>query len=245
MRIYRSIRWKRLFIIITSFLICSPLAFASTLKEKSNLNREKGAIYIEDFTQEPVILLAKKQVPIFVSPQRKRSIGQLRKGKKVSVIAMLKGQFFIKGMALHGQVKGWITELALEELNKSFSDNLRLLHKRKKIVDNLIQNQQIALGMNSTEVIASMGKPDKKNSKLDRDGRSDIFEYSTFERVPQYRLRRDGLGNYFKQKYYVKMETGKLSVKFNNDIVESIEETEGNPLGGENVKIVPIPIELF
>ena len=75
---------------------------------------------------------------------------------------MLKGQFFIKGMALHGQVKGWITELALEELNKSFSDNLRLLHKRKKIVDNLIQNQQIALGMNSTEVIASMGKPDKK-----------------------------------------------------------------------------------
>jgi len=41
------------------------------------------------------------------------------------------------------------------------------------------------------------------------------------------------------------METGKLSVKFNNNIVESIEETEGNPLGGQNVKIVPIPIELF
>ena len=40
------------------------------------------------------------------------------------------------------------------------------------------------------------------------------------------------------------METGKLSVKFNNDIVESIEETEGN-FRGENVKIVPIPIELF
>ena len=116
MRIYRSIRWRRFFLFITSFLICSPLAFASTLKEKSNLNREKEAIYIEDFTQEPVILNAKKQVPIYLSPQRKRSIGQLRKGKKVSVIAILKGQFFIKGMALHGQVKGWITELALEEL---------------------------------------------------------------------------------------------------------------------------------
>ena len=133
MRIYRSIRWRRFFLFITSFLICSPLAFASTLKEKSNLNREKEAIYIEDFTQEPVILNAKKQVPIYLSPQRKRSIGQLRKGKKVSVIAILKGQFFIKGMALHGQVKGWITELALEELDKSFSDNLRQLHKRKKL----------------------------------------------------------------------------------------------------------------
>ena len=36
-----------------------------------------------------------------------------------------------------------------------------------------------------------------------------------------------------------------LSVNFKNDIVENIEETEGEPLGGENVRIVPVPIELF
>ena len=201
-------------------------------------------MYLEDFTQEPVILMAQKQVPIYVSPQGKRSVGQLRKGKKVTIIAVLNNQFLIKGLALHGQVKGWVTQLALEKLDKTFSDNLRILSKRKKIVDDLIKNQQIALGMNTSEVIASMGKPNKKNSKLDRQGRSDVYEYSTFERVAQYKLRRDGLGNLFKQKYYVKMETGKLSVKFNNDIVESIEETEGNPLGGQNVRIVPIPIEL-
>ena len=133
MWIYRSIRGKRFLIFITYFLICSSFAIALIPKEKSNLNREKGAIYLEDFTEEPVILMAQKQVPIYLSPQRKRSIGQLRKGKKVSVIAILKGQFFIKGMALHGQVKGWITELALEELDKSFSDNLRQLHKEKKL----------------------------------------------------------------------------------------------------------------
>jgi len=245
MWIYRSIRGKRFFIFITYFLICSSFAIALIPKEKSNLNREKGAIYLEDFTEEPVILMAQKQVPIFVSPQGKRSVGQLRKGKKVTVIAVLNNQFLIKGLALHGQVKGWVTQLALEKLDKTFSDNLRILSKRKKIVDDLIKNQQIALGMNTSEVIASMGKPNKKNSKLDRKGRSDVYEYSTFERVAQYKLRRDGLGNLFKQKYYVKMETGKLSVKFNNNIVESIEETEGNPLGGQNVKIVPIPIELF
>lgn len=245
MMIYRSIRWRRFILFITSIFICSPLAFASTLKEKSNLNREKGAIYLEDFAEEPIILMALKQVPIYVSPQGKRSVGQLRKGKKVTVIAVLNNQFLIKGLALHGQVKGWVTKLALEKLDKRFSDNLRILSKRKKIVDDLIKNQQIALGMNTSEVIASMGKPNKKNSKLDRKGRSDVYEYSTFERVAQYKLRRDGLGNLFKQKYYVKMETGKLSVKFNNNIVESIEETEGNPLGGQNVKIVPIPIELF
>ena len=245
MWIYRSIRGKRFLIFITYFLICSSFAIALIPKEKSNLNREKGAIYLEDFTEEPVILMAQKQVLLYVSPQGKRSVGQLRKGKKVTVIAVLNNQFLIKGLALHGQVKGWVTQLALEKLDKTFSDNLRILSKRKKIVDDLIKNQQIALGMNTSEVIASMGKPNKKNSKLDRQGRSDVYEYSTFERVAQYKLRRDGLGNLFKQKYYVKMETGKLSVKFNNNIVESIEETEGNPLGGQNVKIVPIPIELF
>ena len=245
MWIYRSIRGKRFLIFITYFLICSSFAIALIPKEKSNLNREKGAIYLEDFTEEPVILMALRQVPIYVSPHGKRSVGQLRKGKKVTIIAVLNNQFLIKGLALHGQVKGWVTQLALEKLDKTFSDNLRILSKRKKIVDDLIKNQQIALGMNTSEVIASMGKPNKKNSKLDRQGRSDVYEYSTFERVAQYKLRRDGLGNLFKQKYYVKMETGKLSVKFNNNIVESIEETEGNPLGGQNVKIVPIPIELF
>ena len=104
MRIYRSIRWRRFFLFITSFLICSPLAFASTLKEKSNLNREKGAIYLEDFTEEPIILMALKQVPIYVSPQGKRSVGQLRKGKKVTVIAVLNNQFLIKGLAFLGHV---------------------------------------------------------------------------------------------------------------------------------------------
>ena len=98
---------------ITSIFICSPLAFASTLKEKSNLNREKGAIYLEDFTQEPVILMAQKQVPIYVSPQGKRSVGQLRKGKKITVIAVLDNQFLIKGLALHGQVTVSYTHLTL------------------------------------------------------------------------------------------------------------------------------------
>ena len=142
-------------------------------------------------------------------------------------------------------VKGWIFPSALQGLDKKFSDKLRTLYERKKIVDELIQNEQIALGMNTDEVVASMGKPSRKNSQLDRGGRIDTYEYSTYERVAQYRLRRDSQGNLFRQKYYVKMETGKLSVKFKNDIVESIEETEGNPLGGADLKIVPIPIELF
>ena len=70
---------------------------------------------------------------------------------------MTEKQYLIRGMALHGQVKGWIFPSALQGLDKKFSDKLRTLYERKKIVDELIQNEQIALGMNTDEVIASMG----------------------------------------------------------------------------------------
>lgn len=245
MRHYRSRASTHLIILLLGSCLWPTISESIPSRNKSNLKREPGAIYLEDFSEDKVELLAIKQEPIYVSPQRKRAIGQLRKGKKVTLIAMTNKQYLIRGMALHGQVKGWIFPNALQGLNKDFSDKLHALYERKKVVDELIKNKQIALGMNTGEVVESMGKPSRKNSKLDRGGRLDTYEYSTFERVAQYRFRRDSQGNLFRQKYYVKMETGKLSVTFKNDIVESIEETEGNPLGGGDLKIVPIPIELF
>ena len=245
MRHYRSRASTQLIILLLGTYLWPTISESIPSRNKSNLKRAPGAIYLEDFSEEKVELLAIKQEPIYVSSQRKRAIGQLRRGKKVTLIAITDKQYLIRGMALHGQVKGWILPSALQGLDKNFSDKLRTLYERKKIVDELIKNKQIALGMNTDEVVASMGKPSRKNSKLDRGGRLDTYEYSTYERVAQYRFRRDSQGNLFRQKYYVKMETGKLSVKFKNDIVESIEETEGNPLGGADLKIVPIPIELF
>lgn len=245
MRHYRSRASTHLIILLLGTCLWPTISESIPSRNKSNLKREPGAIYLEDFSEDKVELLAIKQEPIYVSPQRKKAIGQLRKGKKVTLIAMINKQYLIRGMALHGQVKGWIFPSALQGLNKDFSDKLHALYERKKVVDELIKNKQIALGMNTGEVVESMGKPSRKNSKLDRGGRLDTYEYSTFERVAQYRFRRDSQGNLFRQKYYVKMETGKLSVTFKNDIVESIEETEGNPLGGGDLKIVPIPIELF
>lgn len=232
-------------ILVLSATLWPILSGAAPSRSKSNLNREPEAIYLEDFTEDKVELFAIKQDPIYLSTQRKRALGQLKKGKKVTVLAMTEKQYLIRGMALHGQVKGWILPSALNPLNKKFAANLQVLYERQKIVNELIKDNQIALGMRIDEVIASMGKPSRKNSRLDRGGRYDTYEYVTYERVPQFQIRRDSLGNVFRQRYYVKMETGKLAVKFKNEIVESIEETEGNPLGGGDVKIVPIPIELF
>ena len=226
-------------------IIFSPTgADAQLRREKSNLSREVGAIYLEDFTDERVELVAIHQVPIYSTAEKRGSVGHLKKGGKVEVLAMKAKLYQIRGMALHGQVKGWVTPKALDSLDKKFIANLRALYERQKVVDELIGQNQIALGMNLEEVVASLGKPSRKSSKLDKSGRSDVYEYSTYEKVPQYRTARDSYGNLVRQKYYVKVETGKLSINFKNEVVESIEETEGDPLGGK-VKIVPMPIELY
>lgn len=213
--------------------------------EKSNLSREPGAMYLEDFVDERVELLAVHEVPIYATAQRRRAVGTLKKGGKVEVLAMTDKQYKIRGMALHGQVKGWVLPEALSSLDEEFIANLRALFERHKIVSEMIEQNQVALGMNIDEVVASLGKPSRKSSRLDKDGRKDTYEYVTYERVPQFRTARDGFGNLYRQRFYAKVETGKLAISFRDEVVESIEETEGDPLGGGDVKIVPIPIELF
>lgn len=230
---------------IVGWISILPSPGAAPQREKSSLSREPGAIYFEDFTDKRVELLAIRQDPIYATAQRKRALGVLKKSRKVIVLAMTEKQYMIRGMALHGQVKGWVFPSSLASLDKEFVANLRALYERQKVVEDLIKNHQIALGMTTEEVIASMGKPGRKHSKLDKGGRKDVYDYVTFERIPQYQTRRDAYGNLIRQKYYIKVESGKLSVTFKNEVVQSIEETEGNPLGGDGAKIVPIPIELF
>ena len=166
MRHYRSRASTHLIILLLGTCLWPIISESIPSRNKSNLKREPGAIYLEDFSKEKVELLAIKQDPIYVSSQRKRAIGQLRRGKKVTLIAITDKQYLIRGMALHGQVKGWILPSALQGLDKNFSDKLRTLYERKKIVDELIKNKQIALGMNTDEVVTSMGKPSRKTLNL-------------------------------------------------------------------------------
>ena len=220
-------------------------AAAPRSPRSGGLSRESGAIYIEDFADKRVELLAIEQVPIYATSQRRRAIGTLKKGKKVELIAMTDKQYEIRGEALHGGVRGWVLPSALASTDKDFVLNIRKMYERQKLVNEMIEQHQIALGMKIEEVIASMGRPTRKSSKLDKDGRKDTYEYITFDTIPQTRIGRDAYGNLVRQVYYIKVETGKMQVTFKDELVESIEQTEGDPVPGGKVRIVPFPVELW
>ncbi len=220
------------------------LADLKPLRDKSNLSREPGAIYLEDFLDKPVRMQLTGAVPIYTSSERTREVGMLVKNQEVEILAMTDTQYRVRGRAQHGQVAGWILAEQVVSKDKDFRTNLRKMYERQIVVQELIENQQVALGMNIEEVTAALGKPSRKSTKLTKEGRNDVYEYSTYERVPQYRYARDPQGRVYKQVYYIQVETGKVEIAFKNEVVESIEDKEGTPGTGE-VKIVPFPIELF
>ena len=238
--------------LLTTFAASCILLFTSSLKaqlidrdkEKSNLSREPGAIYFEDFLKEPVRLHVLKEVPIYATAERKRAVGTLKAPRAVEVLAMTDKGYRVRGLALHGQVAGWVLASELDSEDPEFAINLRKLYERQVVVQDLIANAQVAIGMTIDEVKASLGKPDRKSSKLDKTGRSDVYEYVTYEKIPQYQYVRDAYGNMIRKVYYIKVETGKVAISFKDELVESIEEKEGEPQLGK-LKIIPVPIELF
>jgi len=213
-------------------------------KQKSGLVREPGAIYLEDFLDQSVKLTVRGEPPIYKTTMRKHALGTLKKNREVVVLAMTDKQYRVRGTAYHGTAVGWVLPSDLTSLDKEFVTNLKALYERQKKVEALIEKGEIALGMTADEVVESIGRPSRKKSRLDKGGRVDTYEYSTYKKVPQYRYVRDINGNLYQDTYYIKVESGKMTITFNDKVVQSIEETEGNPAGGARVRIVPAPIIL-
>lgn len=213
-------------------------------RQKSSLAREPGAIYLEDFTPSEVKLTVIGEPPIYKSTLRKDALGLLKKNREIELVAMTDTQYRVRGEAQHGTVIGWVLPSQLTSLDENFVTNLRALYERQKKVEELIEAGEIALGMTIDEVGDSLGRPSRKSSKLDKGGRLDVYEYITYKRLPQYRYVTGQDGRLYQETYYVKVESGKLKVSFKDKIAESIEESEGEPLGDGNVRIITPPIIL-
>jgi hypothetical protein len=96
--------------------------------------------------------------------------------------------------------------------------------------------------MTPEEVQASLGKPTRKNTKINAIGKSERYEYAIFEKVPQTTMGVNPFGQLVPTVVYVKVEVGTLTVSFKDGVVDEIEETKGNPLRGMPVPVVPAPI---
>jgi hypothetical protein len=221
--------------------LVSIFGLSPTALQAGAVIREQGAIYLEDFMEKPVRLATLAQAPIFYHSDMARYLGTLRKGQLVELQAVGENAYRIRGQAQQGQVAGWVDPKYLAPLKKEFLAALKQNADRLAEVNALIARNEVAINMTPQEVTASLGKPAKTTSRLDAKGREEVWEFVKFERVPQSVTAYDNAGRLVTRTVYVKVPVGKLAISFENNLVSSLEQTEGTFARDARVKIVAAP----
>jgi len=208
----------------------------------TSLPREPGAIYLEDLALKPVRLVTTANAQVSSKTADGNYLGVIPKGRAVELLAVADGLARVRGQAQQGGVSGWVELNTLTPLKAEFLDSLRQNAKRKAEVDAMIAKGEVALNMTPDEVNAALGKAQKKVSKLDAGGRKETWEFVRYARVPQETTGYDRFGRLITTTVYVKVPSGKLTVNFENNLVSSLEQSEGNTDVQAAPRIIPAPV---
>ena len=223
------------------YLLPAALALLPLCAWAGAVLREPGAVYLEDFLPRPVKLSTLSETAIYYKSDLARYLGTIRKGEIVELQAVGETAYRVRAKAQQGQVVGWLSPAALTPLKAEFLENLRKNAVRKAEVDALIEKNEVAINMTQEEVGRALGKASKKTSRLDAKSREEIWEFVRYERVPQQVTGYDRYGRLVNSITYVKVPSGKLAVTFSNNLVSSLEQTEGTFDRDARVKIVTAP----
>jgi ribosomal 50S subunit-recycling heat shock protein len=224
---------------VLSLVACIAGAHA----QKSGLLREPDAYYLEDFMEKSVRFPVREQIPIYYDAAGTRSLGVLVPRQEVQLLAVSPQAVRVRGRAMQGQVAGWIARSAAA-IDPEFLDNLKKTADRHALVQELIKKREVATGMTQEEVIQSVGKPQKKSTRIDPGSKIEIWEYIRYENVPHITTGYDRFGNLINTTTYIKTPTGRMSIELKDGIVASIEATEGERPPGP-VRLVVPPIDLW
>jgi len=246
-----------------SAFVLAALAFA-TLSVAAPIIREPGAIYLSDFGQKPLRLkVLNNSAPCFFDVAMTRFAGTLRFPQVVQVEAVTDTACRIRGNAQQGGVAAWVSYDQLEALPDGLLVNLKKSEERRHIVEALIAKNEVAIGMTSDEVSRSLGKPQKKTNRASKEGTEQIWEFIKYELVPQTSyapgvtqtvipgtkpgkpgsvVTQSGM---YANTIYVKVPVGTLKVSFKDNIVETLDQTEGTLASGGQVSVVIPPLNVY
>ncbi len=213
------------------------------------LPREKGAIYLEDFFEQPYRLRVLTDAPIYFNSDLARFLGTLTRGGLVELQAVndKDGLLRVKGLAHQGQVVGWVEARYLSALDPAFVIGLRRSVERRRLVQSLAASGEVALGMTMEEVVGSLGAPTKKVSHSDAQGSVETWEYIHYVSVPRQVAGYDGYGRLITSVVYEKVANGRFSVSFGSGAVTAIDRSDANLAAGAGaapVQSVPPPVAL-
>lgn len=236
------------------------------LASASPIIREPGAIYLSDFAMKPLRLKMLEPARSFFDISQQRYAGTLRFPQIVQVEAVgPDGLYRVRGNAQQGGVVAWVNRAALETPPEKFVESLEKANVRRIEVEALIARNEVAIGMIPEEVTRSLGKPQKKTNRANKDATQQIWEYIKYDLVPQTTyapgvtqtvvkinpganspggsIVQTGSG-ITSSTIYIKVPVGTLTVTFKDGIVEALDQSEGTTTGGQVSVVIP-PINVY
>ncbi len=209
------------------------------------ITREAGAIYFSDFDAEPLELKVLQPGPAYFDLDGTRYVGTLRVPQTVEVQAISDRAYRIRGNAQQGQILGWIGPGYLEAIPEKTLTALRESDERRKVVAALIAEGEVAIGMTPTEVSLSIGEPEKTTTKTTTDGVEQVWEFVKYASIPQQTnvVGPNGVLNIATT--YIQTPVGRLTINFKDNVVESLDQSEGTILTGNQTTVVAPPILVY
>jgi hypothetical protein len=224
-------------------LALSLAAHAQIKKDKESLlNSDPDVVYLNQVFTEPIKLNVIGQYPVFSDKEAKHRLGFLKADQVVELEGMTDRAYRVRGQGTKDGIAGWVSPKAFSHSDKDFVEKLTKLYERQKLVNEIIKNKGIAMGMTLSEVEKSRGKPTKTTIRVTAKGEAGTWEYIDYDEVKHYITKVDPVsGQAYRQLSHVtREETGKTTVEFTDGVVSSLEEMEDK--GPGNVKIIIPPI---
>jgi len=227
-------RFRSLLFVLAAFTFL-PMAVA-----QEDIFREGNAAYLEDITENTHYVFLPEATPIFNEADLTRYLGTLRAGQRLELQAIGDEIIRVKGKAQQGKVSGWIQRASVQNLGEEFAQQVQAAYDRFVTVRDLIANKQVAIGMTQEEVALSLGKPTNTRSRVDTEGRSDVWEFIQYERLP----RATGAFDDFGRPIYVYelIAVSTIAVVFQNGTATAVEETRDNVTRPRSVSIISAPV---
>lgn len=218
------------------------LADAKT-ERKSLLDSESGVIYIAQTLKVPIKLMVIKEATVFSDKEGRIRLGYLKADQTVELVGMTEKAYRVRGQSrTNNGIVGWVGPHAFSHPQEDFVVKLKQLYERQIIVNKVIKEQGIAIGMTLDEVNKSRGKPTKTSIRRTAKGEAGTWEYIDYDEVKHYITRVDPVsGQAFRQLSHVtREETGKTLVEFEDGLVTALQEDEDN--GPGNIRIIIPPL---
>lgn len=229
-------------LVLLAACLVTPLHAQQTKhpERKSLLNSDPSVVYMEQTRPEPLMLKVIKEAPVYSDKNGSQRLGTLKANQTVKLEAITEKTYRVRGEGSNGGISGWVAPWAFSSSDPDFVVHLKQLYERQMQVQGLISDKKIAVGMTLDEVGLSRGKPTKTSLRKTAAGQSGSWEYIDYEDVNNYVNDIDPrTGIVYRRLVSVtRVEKGKTSVEFADDLVTAIEESE-NRQGGNTRIIVP------